>query len=283
MAQTAARPFDLAIELPIRLDLYELDSDHHVLLIVLHHIACDGASFAPLLRDLDLAYAARSAGTPPAWDPLPVQYLDFAEWQRELLGSEDDPDSMISAQLEYWSKRLADLPDKSALPFQRTATDRGERRAEILELWLPAELHARLLQLGRAAACTPFMVLQAAVSSVLYRCGEGEDIVLGTPVSGRTAQELDDLIGFFVNNVVLRLDLSGRLSFRALLDQVRMNNIDAYANQDVPFDRLVTGCCTAADRRINRCSASRWCSSTTMPRWSCTGCGWRPCRSTCPP
>ncbi|HEX8093352.1 amino acid adenylation domain-containing protein [Jatrophihabitans sp.] len=241
LATAAGRPFELAAELPVRITLFRVDGEHHVLLVLLHHIACDGWSLAPLARDLGTAYAARLAGSAPGWEALPVQYRDFAEWQREVLGSEDDPDSLMSAQLAYWTQRLDGIPERLSLAGRRHPVESTEaaRRAGLVELEFPAQLHARLIQSSRTARCTPFMVLQAGVAALLHRCGGGPDIVLGTPVTGRTDEVLADLIGFFVNTLVLRTDLSGDPSFGQLLDRVRASNLAAYTHQDVPFDRLV--------------------------------------------
>ncbi|WP_370964015.1 amino acid adenylation domain-containing protein [Amycolatopsis sp. cg9] len=237
LAAAIARPFDLAEDLPLRVTLFELAPDDHILLLVLHHIACDGWSLGPLGSDLAAAYTARLDGHAPDWAPLPVQYLDFSEWQREVLGTEDDPDSVLSAQLAYWTERLADLPGRMVLPAHRTGGTTGA--AGLVEIELPADLHARLVAVTRAARCTPFMGLQAALAALLHRWGAGDDVVLGTPVSGRSEAALADLVGFFVNTLVLRTDLSGDPGFTELLARVRDTGLDAYAHQDVPFDRLV--------------------------------------------
>ncbi|WSK77939.1 amino acid adenylation domain-containing protein [Amycolatopsis sp. NBC_01286] len=237
LAETIARPFDLAADLPLRVTLFELGPDEHILLLVLHHIACDGWSLGPLGRDLASAYTARLDGEAPDWEPLPVQYLDFSEWQREVLGTEDDPDSLLSAQLAYWTERLAGIPERMVLPAHRTGGTTGA--AGLVEIDIPADLHARLVAVTRAARCTPFMGLQAALAALLHRWGAGDDIVLGTPVAGRGEEALEDLVGFFVNTLVLRTDLSGDPGFAELLARVRDTGLDAYAHQDVPFDRLV--------------------------------------------
>ncbi|MEU5263750.1 amino acid adenylation domain-containing protein [Amycolatopsis sp. NPDC021455] len=237
LAGAIARPFDLAADLPLRVTLFELGPDDHILLLVLHHIACDGWSLGPLGRDLAAAYTARLDGRAPAWEPLPVQYVDFSEWQREVLGTEDDPESLLSAQLAYWTERLAGVPGRMVLPAHRDGGTTGA--AGLVEVDIPAELHERLVAVTRAARCTPFMGLQAALAALLHRWGAGDDIVLGTPVSGRGEAALADLVGFFVNTLVLRTDLSGDPSFAELLSRVRDTGLDAYAHQDVPFDRLV--------------------------------------------
>ncbi|RZU53353.1 amino acid adenylation domain-containing protein [Krasilnikovia cinnamomea] len=251
------RPFDLAADLPVRATLVPLGPDTHVLLLVLHHIACDGWSLGPLGRDLAAAYTARHAGTAPDWAPLAVQYGDFADWQREVLGDPDDPDSPLAAQLDYWSARLADLPAPMPLPtdLPGAPTDLpggptdlpgvdgadGERAVDagIVTVTLPADLHAGLLATSRAAGCTPFMGLRAVVSALLSRWGAGPDVVLGTPVAGRSEEVLADLIGFFVNTLVLRTDTGGDPSLRELLARIRETGLADYAHQDTPFERLV--------------------------------------------
>ncbi|WP_439658272.1 amino acid adenylation domain-containing protein [Lentzea sp. HUAS TT2] len=234
LVAAASRPFDLSTEIPLRTTLFRVSPDEHVLLVLLHHIAADGGSFGPLLRDLDTAYTARATGVAPNWAPLEVQYGDFALWQREVLGAEDDPDSLLAEQLAYWEGRLAGLPERISLPANGQGTGAG-----IVEVELPAPLCARLADAARAAGCTPFVGLQAAVSALLGLNGAGQDVVLGTPVSGRQDPALDDLVGFFGNTLALRTDLAGDPGFAELLRRAKETAFDAYAHQDVPFERVV--------------------------------------------
>ncbi|QNP68637.1 amino acid adenylation domain-containing protein [Streptomyces roseirectus] len=239
MTAAARHRFDLATELPLRVTLFTLDADTHVLLLLAHHIAVDGWSMAPLLRDLSQAYAARLTGEPPQWAELPVRYADFARWQRELLGSASDPDSLMSRHIAFWRDALAGAPDELPLPVDRVRPEEPSGDGARVAFTLDAELHAGLVALAAEARVTVFMVLQAGLAALLTRFGAGTDVTLGTPVAGRDDSGLDDLVGFFVNSLTLRTDTSGDPAFRELLDRVREFDLAAYAHQDVPFDLLV--------------------------------------------
>ncbi|HEY0806902.1 MAG TPA: amino acid adenylation domain-containing protein, partial [Pseudonocardiaceae bacterium] len=238
-ARVASQPFDLSADLPVRACLLRHTPEEHDLILSVHHIAVDGESLAPLASDLETAYAARVRSEPPRWPELPVQYGDYTQWQRELLGDEDDPDSVLSTQLGYWREQLAGSPAQLPLPIDRPRPSVPSHRGDVVEFQIPSDLLAAVERQASARGATTVMVMQAALAVLLHHLGGGEDIPIGATVGGRTDEALADLVGFFVNTWVLRVGLTGDPSFEQVLDQVRNRALAAYENQDVPFDVLV--------------------------------------------
>ncbi|MEG3631219.1 amino acid adenylation domain-containing protein, partial [Streptomyces poriticola] len=237
--EPATATFDLAADVPIRARLVRSGPHDHTLVLVAHHIAVDGESFGPLFRDLALAYAARSEGGAPAWEPLPVQYADYTLWQRDVLGDESDPDSLAAGQLAYWRGALAGLVQPLALPADRPRPKAVGPRGDVVRFTVDPGLLRAVEKLAAEQGTTVSMVMHAALGVLLHHLGCGDDIPVGAPIAGRTDEELRDLVGFFVNTWVLRVDLSGNPTFRELLQRVRDRSLAAYDNQDLPFERLV--------------------------------------------
>ena len=235
----AGYAFNLSSEIPLRVWLFRLGPACHVLLLLVHHIACDGASLAPLWRDLATAYSARSRGELPNWAPLPVQYADYALWQKDLLGDETDPGSTISRQLDYWRNRLAGSPGELELPKDWPRPEVSSYRGETVDFQIQQELYDKLLKLAHNSRASLYMVMQATAAALMSRLGAGDDIALGAAIVDRTDDALNQLIGFFVNTLALRTDTSGNPSFRVLLERVREHALGAYQHQDLPFEYLV--------------------------------------------
>ncbi|MCL2534052.1 MAG: amino acid adenylation domain-containing protein, partial [Nocardiaceae bacterium] len=239
VAETISRGFDVTVEVPLRVRLLEVSPTEHVLVVVVHHISADGFSMGPLTRDIVTAYAARSAGEAPAWAPLAVQYADYTLWQREILGSEDDPESLIARQVDYWHGALAELPDRLDLPADHPRPKVATNSGASYRFSIDDALSARLDAVAREHGATTFMVVHAALSVLLARLSGTSDIAIGTPVAGRGEAATGDLIGMFVNTLVLRADVRGDRSFADLLAAVRASDLEAFAHADVPFERLV--------------------------------------------
>ncbi|MFF3457797.1 amino acid adenylation domain-containing protein [Streptomyces sp. NPDC002730] len=233
------RPFDLAAELPLRATVIEVAPDEHVVVLLLHHITTDEWSDRPFLSDLAAAYAARRSGTAPHWEPLPVQYADYALWQQRLLGDPADPQSLSAQQLQYWHTTLDGAPEELELPTDRPRPARPAFTGAELDIEFDAPAYQGLKRLAKESGASMFMVVHAAVATLLHRMGAGTDIPLGSPIAGRGDEALDDLVGFFVNTLVLRTDLSGDPSFTELLARVRDTDLAAFSHADVPFESVV--------------------------------------------
>ncbi|MDO3111134.1 condensation domain-containing protein, partial [Mycobacteroides abscessus] len=239
VADAARYCFDLATEIPIRAHLLQVSKTEQVLVLVVHHIAGDGASLVPLVQDLATAYAARHAGHEPIWSPLPVQYADYTLWQQEVLGSEEDPDSVLSEQFAYWCRELAGVPEQISLPFDRPRPPQQSFNGEMVPFTIDPQLRTRIERQARQTGTTSSMLLQTALAVLLHKLGAGNDLTIGGPIAGRTDEALTDLVGFFVNTWTLRVNTSGNPRFNDLLEQIRDKAFSAYANQDAPFERLV--------------------------------------------
>ncbi|MDI5963341.1 condensation domain-containing protein [Streptantibioticus silvisoli] len=231
--------FDIVTERPLRARLFTPGDGTSVLVLLVHHVATDGLSVAPLLDDLAEAYRARLAGGAPAWDELPVQYADYALWQHDMLGDPLDPESVAFEQLEFWREALAELPAVIELPADRPRPAEPTHRGVTLNGRVDAGTHRALLALARSRSASLFMVARAALAAALSAAGAGEDLAIGSPVAGRPEEDLHALVGFFINSLALRTDLSGDPSLGALVDRVRDADLAAFDHEDLPFDLLV--------------------------------------------
>ncbi|NKY52500.1 non-ribosomal peptide synthetase [Nocardia vermiculata] len=239
IAEIAGAGFDVTAEVPLRTALLRLAPDDHVLVLVVHHINADGYSMGPLARDLALRYAARATGDTPTWAPLPVQYADYTLWQREVLGDEDDPDSLAARQIAYWTEALAGIPDQLELPADRPRPAVASQGGAVHRFVLSPESHRDVKTLAAERHSTTFAVVHAAFAVLLARLSGTEDVVVGTPIAGRGAAELDDLVGMFVNTLVLRAAVAPDASFADLLTAVTGTDLAAFDHADLPFERLV--------------------------------------------
>lgn len=231
--------FQLDKEPAFRAELFTVGEEEHVLVLLLHHIVGDGWSLSPLTRDLKEAYTSRLRGDAPQWVNLPVQYADYAYWQEKLLENNQEQTGLVETQLDYWLHALADLPEQLELPTDFPRPLESTYEGDTYCFTIDAQLHQKLLHLSAQNGVSLFMTLQAGLTALLTRLGAGHDIPLGSPVAGRNDDALTDLVGLFINTLVLRTDTSGNPSFKELLDRVRKVNINAYEHQDVPFERLV--------------------------------------------
>ena len=229
----AGVPFDLARGPLVRATLLRLEQELHILLLVMHHIVSDGWSMGVLIREVAALYEAFSAGKPASLPELPIQYADFAVWQRQWLQGET-----LERQLGYWKRQLADLP-MLQLPADRPRPAVPSHRGAKHTALLPRSLAGALKSLGQQEQCSLFIVLLAAFDLLLARHSGQEDIPVGTIIANRNRAEIEPLIGCFVNTLVLRTDLSGDPSFREVLRRVRETTLGAYDHQDLPFEKLV--------------------------------------------
>jgi amino acid adenylation domain-containing protein len=233
-AEEIDRPFDLAVAPLMRATLLRLAEDDHVLVLNTHHIISDRWSLGVLSQELTALYEAFAADRPSRLPELPIQYADYALWQRDFLAGET-----LDKQLAYWKKHLAGAPASVDLPTDRPRPPMQSYRGAQRSIHLAKDLLDRLRELGRSHGATLFMTLLAAFDVLLSRYSGQQDVVIGTPIAGRNRAEVEKLIGFFVNTLVMRADLSDDPSFGELLDRVRETAMGAYAHQDLPFEKLV--------------------------------------------
>jgi amino acid adenylation domain-containing protein len=234
IAEESARPFDLSSELMLRCTLIRLGDERHVVLFTMHHIACDGSSFSILVKEFVSAYEAACKGSSAALPALPVQYRDYAIWQRE-----SGEQGVLAADVAYWQQRLAGIPAVHALPLDRPRPAVQRFEAELHLQRIDPALLKELQQLGAAHQASLFMVLQSAFALLLSRFSGESDIVMGVPNGGRSRQELEPLIGYFINTQVLRTGIDERQTVSELLTRARTNTLEAFAHNNVPFDHLV--------------------------------------------
>ncbi|HYG63144.1 MAG TPA: amino acid adenylation domain-containing protein, partial [Thermoanaerobaculia bacterium] len=243
--QEARRPFDLASGRLLRLALVRLETRDHLLLLTVHHVAADGWSMGVLLAELSVLYPALSVDLSSPLPEPPVQYVDFAVWQRAWLTGEP-----LEREVEHWRERLAGAPEVLEIPADRPRHPGGTIQGGQRPFHLAAGVWGGLSALARREGGTPFMGLLAAFQALLSRATGQRDVVVGAPIANRTRPEIEGLIGFFANTLVLRLDLTGDPSFQELARRARAVSLEAYAHQDVPFEKLVVE--LAPERALGR-------------------------------
>ncbi|WP_258557665.1 amino acid adenylation domain-containing protein [Rhodococcus sp. AG1013] len=239
LLRLASTGFDVSDRVPLRAELVRVSGSEHVLAVVAHHISADGFSMTALGKDVMRAYEARRRGATPDWPPPAVQYVDYALWQRDLLGSPDDPTSRYARQLDYWRRTLDGIPDLVPLPTDRPRPARQSLRGAVVGFDVDRRTHAALADLAHRGSSTMFMVAHAALAVLVARLSSTADIVIGTPVSGRGEAGLDDVVGMFVGTLVLRTPIDTGAGFADVLAAVREVDLGAFARTDLPFERLV--------------------------------------------
>ncbi|WP_268867146.1 non-ribosomal peptide synthetase [Nocardia aurantiaca] len=245
--------FDVSTQAPVRARLFRVtdaEQSEHVLAVVVHHIAADGFSMTPLARDVATAYTARIRGEVPSWAPLPVQYADYALWQRAILGSPDDPESLCARQIRYWTEALDGVAEELRLPFDRPRPVVMSNRGATASFSVGAGLIQALEDCARQHNSSLFMAIHGALAVLLARMSGTTDIPIGTPIAGRGAAALDDMVGMFVNTLVLRTEIDPGEPFADLLARIRQIDLDAFDHADVPFEQVV-------DQLVTRRSQAR--------------------------
>lgn len=244
MAEEGRRPFDLGRELPMRAHLFRVEPDLHLFLVVFHHIACDGWSVGLFLGELDDAYRSAVAGSGLNPEPLPVQYGDYAVWQRERMQG-----AVLARELAHWTAAIGDAATVLALPTDRSRSVDQSPAAGRVSRVLDPTLTAALRDVGRAEGATLFMTLAAGLQVLLARYADQEDFLIGMPEAGRERREIEQCLGCFINTLALRCDLSGSPTFRELVRRVGKGVAEGLAHQALPFEQLVDAVQPARDRQ----------------------------------
>ncbi|HZO85821.1 MAG TPA: amino acid adenylation domain-containing protein, partial [Verrucomicrobiae bacterium] len=234
LRETARQPFNISRDLLVRMTLFQLDDEDHALMINMHHIASDAWSFEVFFKELQAFYNHFLNGGALTIPELPVQYGDFAAWQRDVLSTD-----VLREHSDYWRKKLAGAPELLELPTDHARPSVQTFRGAHELLALPSELIPGLRKMAQQHRVTLFMLLLAAFKTLLHRYCRQDDLTIGSPIAGRSQLETEPLIGFFINTLVLRTDFSGDPAFVELLDRVRTTTLEAYAHQEMPFDKLV--------------------------------------------
>ena len=232
----AERPFDIAREPLLRAVLVSIDADEHLFLLNAHHIAVDGWSYSVIFRELCALYDAFHAGRPSPLEEPPIQYIDYTLWQNEVLAEDG---ATLKQQLGYWQERLRDIPPVLELPGDHVRPPLQSYRGALVPHRVDPSLYDAMKRLARDQGATVFMVLAAALQALLARYSGQHDLILGVGVANRRREELESLVGFFVNTLALRTDLSGNPSFLELLARVKEGTLGAYSHQDLPIERLL--------------------------------------------
>ncbi|WP_416382076.1 condensation domain-containing protein [Nocardia cyriacigeorgica] len=238
LAEFAGREFDLAAQLPLRARVYVLSEDDVVLLLVAHHISIDGRSVAPLMRDLGAAYTARACGRAPVLPPLPVEYADYTVWKHAKLGEYADEWSRATQQLRYWANTLAGRPAMLRFPYDRPRAAVPSADGATIAVAFAPSVHAALLARAQRGRASLFMVVQAVFAVCVGWFGRSDDVTVATAVSGRDHRLLDDLVGNFADDVLLRIRLDRAADMDELIEQVRRVALAAFAHPDTPNPRL---------------------------------------------
>ncbi|MFZ2510041.1 MAG: condensation domain-containing protein, partial [Gordonia sp. (in: high G+C Gram-positive bacteria)] len=237
--QAAAGGFDVVQRPPFRIRVWASAPGEWVLLAVIHHIVGDGQSMIPLIGDMISAYGARAGGEAPEFEPLAIQFADYALWQHEVLGDPADPMSIAGRQLTYWSQALTGIPEVVDLPMDRPRPLIASHSGARYDFDMPAAVGRRIEEVARTSGASPLMVIQAGLATLLARLSGTDDITIATPIAGRGQSVLDALVGMFVNTLVLRSRIDLGESFVKLVERVRGTDLEAFAHADVPFESVV--------------------------------------------